>query len=95
MPWRTGWTEPAADGEEAIRALPWPAAFSPEEKAALTECLLGLFSPEKESQLRALQRAGEQWRRFSLATRESREKNAALYRKLGWLAGAAVFILLC
>ena len=102
--------DPAADAEEAIRALPWPAAFSPEEKAALTECLPGLFAPEKESQLRALQRAGEQWRRFALAARESREKNAALYRKLGysridnyppydrklgWLAGAAVFILLC
>ena len=87
--------EPAADGEAAIRALPWPAAFSPEEKAALTECLRGLFSPEQESQLRALQRAGEQWRRFTLAARENREKNAALYRKLGWLAGAAVFILLC
>ena len=86
---------PAADAEGLLPSLPWPASLSPEEREALTECLRGLFSPEKEGQLRAVRRARGQWARFGLKCRESREKNAALYRKLGWLAGAAAFILLC
>lgn len=86
---------PAADAEGLLLSLPWPVSLSPEERKALAECLRGLFSPEKEGQIRAVRRARGQWARFAQKCRESREKNAALYRKLGWLAGAAAFILLC
>ena len=87
--------EPALSPAALLPLLRWDGLMTPAEKGALEECLLSLFSPNPEAQIRALSYAREQWALFRRVGREAREKNARLYASLGWLSGAALFILMC
>ena len=86
---------PALSPESMLDSLSWGTLLTPAEQDALRECLLGLFSPSPEMQRRAVAYAREQWALFRRLGREAAEKNTRLYQGLGWLAGAAVFILMC
>ena len=86
---------PAAPSEALIRELNWESVLSDAEKETLAACLLSLFSPSLAQQAQAIAYAREQWAVFRLKGREARERDGKLYISLGWLAGAAVFILLC
>ena len=86
---------PAADPEALIAALPWDERMTEMERDTLRECLLSLFSPSLEQQARAIAYCREQWAVFRRKGRETRERDGRLYAGLGWLAGAAAFILLC
>lgn len=86
---------PALPPEQLLRDLPWNDALSSPEREALGECLLALFSPSLSQQAEALAYARAQWSPFPLKARAAREKDGKLYVSLGWLAGAALFILLC
>jgi len=87
--------EGAVSAEEWLRQIPWEPLLTPPEKETLAKCLEGLFAPFLEQQLQALLFAREQWNRFRRISREAQENNVRLYVSLGWLAGAAVFILIC
>lgn len=87
--------EPSLSHQALIARLDWAGLFTPAEREILQECLTGLFAPTQQMQLQALQYAKEQWALFRRIGREARENNARLYASLGWLAGAAVFILMC
>ena len=57
-----------------------------------------LFCPDAATagpQKKALAQAQEKWRGFARAAREAADKNRRLYCSLGFLGGAALFILLC
>ena len=84
-----GWT-----AETWLEMLPWEPLLTPPEKDTLQKCLEGMLLPRREQQLQALFFAREQWARFRRICREARENNTRLYMSLGWLAGAAVFILI-
>lgn len=86
---------PAAPVEELLRDLAWDESLTEEEKETGLECLSGLFSSTRDQQARALRDAREAWRRYVLSAREARERNGKMYLSLGWLAGAALFILIC
>ena len=86
---------PAQAPEAMLDRLAWDPLLTPREKETLADCLLELFSPDRETQLRALAEARSQWMIFCQSAREIREKNSRLYVSLGWLAGAGMFILLC
>ncbi len=86
---------PAQAPEEAVARLSWDPLLTAPEKETLKDCLLSLFSPDAETQLRALSYARTQWTISCKSARETRDKNSRLYLSLGWLAGAGVFILLC
>lgn len=86
---------PARAPAEWLAGLGWDALLLPEEKDALTECLSGLLTPEREGQLRALGRCESQWAETVRRCRAEWDQNGGLYRRLGWLSGAALFILMC
>ena len=65
------------------------------ETAALRDALSGLFAATAGPQKKALAQAQEKWRGFARAAREAADKNRRLYCSLGFLGGAALFILLC
>jgi len=87
--------DPAAAPEKLLAALPGEPLLQREEEAALRQCLTALFTPDLDRQRRALSMALEQWALFRGKAREAKDKNARLYRSLGWLSGAALMILLC
>ena len=86
---------PAAPAEELLSGLPWENTLLPPELDTLQNCLSLLFSPSLQEQSQALACARTQWAAYRAACREARDKNARLYVSLGWLGGAAAFILLC
>jgi stage III sporulation protein AB len=86
---------PAASPEALTAALPWDEPLSPEEGETLRACLRGLFSPTLPQQAQALSAARSQWAEHLRRCREKQEKDGKLFVSLGWLAGAAAFILLC
>ena len=86
---------PAASQETLTEALPWDELLSPAEQETLSACLRGLFSPTLTQQAQALAAARDQWAVLLRRCREKREQDGKLYVSLGWLAGAAAFILLC
>ena len=86
---------PASSTSELLDGLPWEDTLLPPERGALNDCLTALFSPSLQTQSQALAYAQSQWRMYRQSCCEAREKNARLYISLGWLGGAAVFILLC
>lgn len=87
--------QPALSHQALLSRLDWTGLLTPAERETLQECLTGLFAPAPQMQLQALQYAREQWALFRRIGREAQENNARLYASLGWLAGAAVFILMC
>lgn len=86
---------PAQEAEEWLGKLAWDPLLLPQEKEILSSCLAGLFAPEKEGQLLSLRFAQERWRAVARRCEEEKEKNGKLYLHLGWLSGAALFILMC
>lgn len=88
-------TQPAASPEELLAALPWDPLLLPAERDTLNSCLAALFSPSLQEQGQALSYSLAQWSFYRQSCREARDKNARLYTSLGWLGGAAVFMLLC
>ena len=86
---------PAASPEALIEALPWDELLSPDERQTLVDCLRGLFCPTLTQQAQTLSMARDQWAVMLRRCREKREKDGRLYVSLGWLGGAAAFILLC
>ena len=86
---------PAAPPSELLADLPWDDLLFSQERDTLKDCLAGLFSSTLQTQAQALAYARAQWAAYRKACREARDKNARLYSSLGWLGGAAVFILLC
>ena len=86
---------PAASAAELLDGLPWEDTLLPPELGTLKDCLSSLFSPSLQTQSQALAYAQSECRMYRQSCCEAREKNARLYISLGWLGGAAVFILLC
>ena len=86
---------PASSVSELLDGLPWEDTLLPAEKETIKDCLIALFSPSLQTQSQALAYAQSQWRMYRQSCREARDKNVRLYTSLGWLGGAAVFILLC
>ena len=86
---------PAAAPEALTDGLPWDELLSPDERETLAACLRGLFSPTLTQQAQALASARDQWAVHLRRCREKREQDGKLYVSLGWLSGAAAFILLC
>lgn len=88
-------TLPASSASELLDRLPWEDTLLPAEKETINDCLTALFSPSLQTQSQVLAYAQSQWRMYRQSCREARDKNARLYTSLGWLGGAAIFILLC
>lgn len=88
-------TLPASSASELLDRLPWEDTLLPAEKETINDSLTALFSPSLQTQSQALAYTQSQWRVYRQSCREARDKNARLYTSLGWLGGAAVFILLC
>ena len=88
-------TRPASSVSELLDGLPWEDTLLPAEKETIKDCLIALFSPSLQTQSQVLAYAQSQWRMYRQSCREARDKNVRLYTSLGWLGGAAVFILLC
>ena len=88
-------TMPASSAAELLDGLPWEDTLLPPELGTLKDCLSSLFSPSLQTQSQALAYAQSECRMYRQSCCEAREKNARLYISLGWLGGAAVFILLC
>ena len=86
---------PAGEPRALVESLSWDPLLTGPEKDALAQCLISLFSPLPQRQARALSYAREQFSLFRRAGREAREKSGKLYGGLGWMAGAALFILFC
>ncbi len=86
---------PAAPVEKLLDGLSWNPLLTDTEKDALRGCFTALFSPSLSQQGQALAQAKENWRGFLSSCKQIRQKNARLYLSLGWLGGAALFILLC
>ena len=85
---------PAADPAALVKDLPWDGLLSPAERETLSACLLSLFAPTLTQQARAIAAAREEWAVFRRQCREKRDRDGKLYASLGWLGGAAAFILL-
>ncbi len=85
---------PAASPDALTGDLPWDDLLSSAERDTLSACLRGLFSPTLEQQAQAIETARDEWAVHLRRCREKRERDGRLYVSLGWLAGAAAFILL-
>lgn len=88
-------TAPAQAPAALLSALPRDPLLTAEEQEALFSCLAGLFAPTPAEQLQALSYTQTQWTPLCREARERLSRGGRLYPQLGWLAGAAVFILLC
>lgn len=86
---------PALSLNDFLSHLPSNPLLTPPEESAIREGLTGLFSPIPEIQIQSLSGARDQLAHFHQISREAAEKNSRLYNSLGFLAGAALFILLC
>lgn len=86
---------PAAPVETLLHDLPWNPLLTDTEKNTLLGCFTALFSPSLSQQGQALAKARESWQEYVSSCKQIRQKNARLYLNLGWLGGAALFILLC
>ena len=86
---------PAAPVEKLLDDLPWNPLLTDAEKNTLLCCFSTLFSPSLSQQSQALAHARESWQEYVSSCKQVRQKNARLYLSLGWLGGAALFILFC
>lgn len=78
-----------------LRELPWHPLLPKDAKAALTDWLLSLFLPTAAQQTQGMALAQLPFSRCLNDARAAKERCGRLYVSLGWLAGAALFILLC
>ncbi|MBE5787369.1 MAG: hypothetical protein E7324_07495 [Clostridiales bacterium] len=86
---------PGLSPEEMGARLSPPPLLTPPEWQIILTALRGLFAPTVPQQLMGLRHARGEWARALETCRTAAEKNIRLYQSLGWLSGAAVFILLC
>lgn len=84
---------PALSPDAWLARLPWDGLLLPREQAILSACLSALFSPSRDEQTLFLRTAQSQWQEVVRACRQAQQTKARLYRQLGWLGGAALFIL--
>jgi len=87
--------EPALSPQALLPRLNEGGLLTPAEQEVLEQAIGGLFSPTVSGQLQAIEYAREQWALFRRISREAWESHGRLYASLGWLAGAALFILMC
>jgi len=85
---------PGLSGKEVSARLIREKSLTESEWQVICQLIQGLFAPDREGQSAAIRCARDQLTRFSALAREAAEKNIRLYQSLGWLSGAAVFILL-
>lgn len=85
---------PSSDVQGMIGGLSFDPLLSMEEVSALKGCLLSLFSPELSCQASAASRAAGQFEEYLNLAAEKRGRLGKTYTSLGFLAGAALFILL-
>jgi len=86
---------PALTPEQLFSLLPAQAPLTAPEREVISALFSGIFAPDRERQLRAVSYARQQMARHASLYREAAEKNIRLYQSLGWLSGAAAFILMC
>lgn len=86
---------PALSPDELLEILPMDGCLTLPEWEMATAMIKGLFSPDRQRQLQSIRHAKEQLDHAFLLYREAAERNIRLYQGLGWLSGAAAFILLC
>lgn len=86
---------PAQTTDAWLAALPWEEMLTARERDVLSACLRGLFAASREEQRRALDHGLLLWQDTLRACRDKKEACGGLYRRLGWLSGAALFILMC
>ena len=87
--------DPAQTLDGWLSSLPWEETLTAEEKETLAACLTGLFATSREEQRRTLAHGLKLWQDTLRTCREKKEACGGLYRRLGWLSGAALFILMC
>lgn len=87
--------QPALSPEQWAEHLPRDEWLKPAEWALLRQGLMGLFAPLPAQQLREMAYARKRFTPLSAQAREEAGRRGKLYRALGWLGGAAVFILIC
>lgn len=85
---------PAASREEWLSVFPWDSLLRPKETAILRTGLSALFSPSRDEQAQGLLEARNQWRKVLADCEKDGQSRCRLYRQLGWLGGAALFILM-
>lgn len=85
--------QPASSPESWLSSLSWEEPLSSREKEILAGFFLSFLSPFPEAQSRGMGYARQRWREALGDAQKAREANARLYRSLGWLSGAALFIL--
>lgn len=87
--------EPGMTAERWLAELPPQDRLPPDLRALLRELLLSLFDYPSQRQVQGLNRQITEFQPLRKREKEKNERNAALALRLGLLAGAAVFILLC
>ena len=85
---------PARPLDELWQETPRDETIKETEWAALGECLRGLQETTAARQREAIRRAREKWTPLVVSARKARERGVRMYCSLGWLGGAAVFILM-
>ena len=86
--------DPGKTPEALVQNLPWHAQADQETRQAVSAFLLALFLPTLPQQEQAMRLAKVPFDRLLKDARNAKEKYGRLAVSLGWLAGAAVFILL-
>ncbi len=86
---------PTESPAEWAAALPWEEGLLPRERETLAQCLRGLTAPNQDMQLLSLRSARRQWQDVMKESRRAKDAWGTLAVKLGWLSGAALFILMC
>ena len=85
---------PAISQEAWLAAFMWDDLLTPKERSILRGGLAALFSPSREEQTKGLREARRQWNTVLSACEKDGQRLGRLYRQLGWLGGAALFILM-
>ena len=87
--------DPGMEPDAWLAALPKEEKLPPDIRALLREALLSLFDYPARRQAQGLEKCIAELAPLRRREKEKNEKGAALALRLGVLAGAALFILLC
>lgn len=88
-------TRPGQTPGALLDGLPWHPLLPPEAKAALSDWLFALFLPTLPQQEQGMALARALFDRSVQDSQAAQKSYGKLSVSLGWLAGAALFILLC
>ena len=86
---------PSMTAGQLFALLPADVPLTHPERDVISALFAGIFAPDRERQLQSVLYARQQMARYAGIYREGAEKNIRLYQSLGWLSGAAAFILMC